>query len=105
MTRVTKKQPQHLEEAFNTITQELLETFIKKHQDYGKGNILSIKEMGIMFRESEKIERLKHLLTNGNTPNHESINDTWTDIAVYAIIATMLRRGWFQKLKLSPKKK
>ncbi|MFC1751152.1 hypothetical protein ACFL2V_20390, partial [Pseudomonadota bacterium] len=81
--------------------QELLETFIAKHKDYGKGNILSIKELGIAFRESEKIERLKHLLSKDTDPKNETIDDSWLDIAVYAIIAILYRRQQFQSLKLS----
>jgi len=81
----------------------MLATFIKKHQDYGKGNILSIKELGIAFRTSEKVERLKNLLMDPNkTPSNESIDDSWLDIAVYAVIAKMYRKGWFQNLELKP---
>lgn len=95
--------PKYLDEAFAKVCEELLATFIKKHRDYGKGNILSIKELGIAFREAEKIERLKNLLMQPNPdPANESIDDSWTDIAVYAIIARMYRQGWFQKLELSP---
>ncbi len=100
-TQVKKQlSPQHLEEAFAIVCQELLETFIKKHKDYGKGNILSIKELGIAFRETEKVERLKNLLLQSNQPQNESIDDTWIDVAVYGVIAIMYRRGWFQSLEL-----
>ena len=92
--------PQHLDEAFQAICEEMLTTFIKKHQDYGKGNILSIKELGIAFRESEKIERLKNLLMEDKDPKNESIDDNWLDVAVYGVIAIMYRRGWFQQLEL-----
>lgn len=93
--------PKYLDQAFEEICKELLTTFIKKHKDYGKGNILSIEEIGIAFREAEKVERLKHLLLKaGKKPENESIDDTWIDIAVYAVIAQMFRRGWFQKLEL-----
>lgn len=77
--------------------------FIQKHKDYGKGNILSLEELGIAFRETEKVERLKNLLMKSQDPANESIDDTWTDVAVYAVIALMFRRGWFQKLELSAK--
>lgn len=96
-------EPQHLDQAFQTVCQELLETFIQKHKDYGKGNILSLEELGIAFRETEKVERLKNLLMKSQDPANESIDDTWTDVAVYAVIALMFRRGWFQKLELSAK--
>ncbi len=93
-------QPQYLDEAFALVCQEMLETFVKKHKDYGKGNILSIQELGIAFRESEKVERLKNLLMKGKVPKNESVDDTWMDIAVYGVIALLYRRGWFQELEL-----
>ena len=93
--------PQSLDQAFDQICQELLETFIKKHRDYGKGNILSIQELGIAFRESEKIERLKNLLMHTSAPQNETLEDTWIDIAVYAVIALLYRRGQFQQLEIS----
>lgn len=93
--------PHTLDEAFSTITKEMLDTFIKKHKDYGKGNILSIKELGIAFRLCEKTERLKNLLMDpSKKPENESIEDNIIDIGVYAVIAEMFRRGWFQELEL-----
>src|SRR3990167_5276573 len=98
---MTNQDPKYLDQSFQKIADELLATFIQKHKDYGKGNILSIKELGIVFRLAEKIERLKNLLMNpGQTPQNESIADNIKDIAVYAIIMEMFRRGEFQKLEL-----
>ncbi len=96
------KQPATLDAAFEAISQELLTTFLKKHKDYGKGNILSVKELGIAMRLTEKIERVKHLLMTGNAAANESLDDTWTDIAVYAVIAKLLRNGQFEALDVSP---
>ena len=96
--------PKHLDEAFEQVAAELLATFLKKHKDYGKGNIISIKELGITFRISEKAERLKNLLMTENTPENETVDDSWTDIGVYAIIGILFRRGWFEKLEVNPKK-
>ncbi len=97
--------PQTLDQAFSLITDELLTVFLQKHQDYGKGNILSVKELGISMRVAEKIERLKHLLLKEELQQsavaNESIEDSWTDIAVYAIIARLYRQGHFQSLEVS----
>jgi len=92
--------PKTLDAAYEEVLQELLELFLKKHKDYGKGNILSIKELGIAFRIGEKSERLKHLLMTKNHPSNESVEDTWMDIAVYAIIGVLYRREQFQKLEV-----
>jgi len=100
-----KTDPQTLDEAFSVVNDELLAMFLKKHRDYGKGNILTIKELGIAMRLSEKVERLKNLLMkkemgDKDAPANESIEETWIDIAVYAEIAVMFQRGWFQKLEV-----
>lgn len=99
MNKKTPK-PKTLDQAFLEIEKELLETFIAKHRDYGKGNILSIKELGIAFRIGEKVERLRNLLMKEEPPANESMEDSWTDIAVYAIIAKLYQRGWFQELEM-----
>lgn len=92
--------PKTLDEAFELVGEELLQMFLKKHKDYGKGNILTVKELGIALRISEKIERIKHLLTESKIPANESIDETWIDVAVYAMIAVLYRRGWFERLEV-----
>ena len=94
------KQPQFLDDAFSIICSQLLTTFIRKHKDYGKDNILDTGEMGIIFRVNDKVNRLKNLQKNNKEPENESIDETWIDIAVYAVIAILYRKGWFQKLDL-----
>lgn len=95
------KQPKTLDEAFSQVNTELLQMFLQKHHDYGKGNILDTKELGIAFRVSDKLNRLKFLLSNQKQPQNESIEETWIDIAVYSVIAVLYRRGWFQKLEVA----
>ncbi len=96
--KVLKKVPTYLDEAFAAECEDLLQVFLQKHKDYGKGNILEIGEMGIAFRLAEKVSRLKNLLSKNDGPVNESLEDTWTDIAVYAVIAKLYRKGLFQKL-------
>jgi len=93
-----QKTPTYLDDAFALECEELLCVFLQKHKDYGKGNILEIGEMGIAFRLAEKVSRLKNLLSKNDGPVNESLEDTWTDIAVYAVIAKLYRKGLFQKL-------
>lgn len=93
-------EPKYLDEAFEKICQEMLKTFIKKHKDYGKDNILDIGELGIAFRINEKTSRLKNLLSKKIQAMNETIDDSWLDIAVYAVIAILYRKKWFQKLNL-----
>lgn len=97
------KNPKYLDEAFEEVCQEMIETFKKKHKDYGKGNILDMGELGIAFRISEKFNRIKHLLMTGKKPTNESIEDSWIDIGVYAVIAILLKRSWFKRLEMKEK--
>ena len=100
----SQKDPKTLDQAFAQVNDEVLQMFLKKHKDYGKGNILSVKELGIAMRVVEKAERLKHLLMQTEEPVNESIEETWTDIATYAVIAVLYRRGHFQNLDVTPGK-
>lgn len=93
-------EPKYLDEAFEKVCRELLEKFVSKHRDYGKENILELGELGIAFRETEKISRLKHLLREDREPEYESLEENWIDVAVYAVIAVLYRRGWFEKLEM-----
>ena len=97
---MAKTNPKSLDEAFEIINQELLAMFLRKHKDYGKGNILANKELGIAMRISEKVERAKHLLATNQHPENETIDETWIDIAVYAVIGAMYGRKWFQNLEV-----
>jgi hypothetical protein len=76
--------------------EEMTELLIGKQKDYGHGNILSFGLFGVAVRMSDKLERLKNLLSKGTTPSNESIEDTIMDIVGYATIASMLLEGTFQ---------
>jgi hypothetical protein len=70
----------------------------EKQQDYGPNNILYSGEMGIAVRCQDKICRLKHLLEKDGKINHESLEDTYRDLANYAMIGLLLHRGqWVDK--------
>lgn len=86
------------------LTEDLSKEFIKqnllniklfdhKQSDYGSGNIAAFGEEGVLVRTSDKLERLKNLKKHGTNPNNESVNDTWQDISIYAIIALLCRNG------------
>lgn len=100
----SQSDPQTLDQAFAQVNDQVLQMFLNKHRDYGKGNILSIEELGIALRIMEKVQRLKNLLMKpGEKPVNESIEETWIDIATYAVIAVLYRRGQFQKLNVDEK--
>jgi hypothetical protein len=64
-----------------------------KQRDYGSANISAFGERGIVVRMNDKVERLKTLVWNGASPEHEKVEDTWLDIANYGIIGLLCHRG------------
>ncbi|MBA7568409.1 hypothetical protein ES708_10130 [subsurface metagenome] len=87
-------EPKTFEEACRLVANEIAELVISKQNDYGQNNILDFGELGILVRTNDKVARLKNLIGKKN-PQNETIEDTWKDTAGYAIVALMLKRGWF----------
>jgi RecJ-like exonuclease len=91
------KDVRHLDE----IVADLKEVMVRKHQDYGPYNIAHAPGgaiNGLIVRMHDKMERLQHLYFNrkGDTPNYESLEDTFKDLANYAIIGLMVQRGQWE---------
>ena len=81
----TKEDPETLEELM-----------VRKHSDYGPGNIDALGERGVFARVWDKCNRLKRLVWESRDAQvEESVEDTWTDLANYGVIALMVRRGWW----------
>ena len=78
-------------EAFKIIC-ENVRVMDTKQQDYGSGNISAFGEFGVLVRLNDKIERLKNLNKMPSVKN-EAIDDSYLDIANYAVIALMIRRN------------
>mgnify|MGYP000199753899 CR=1 FL=1 len=95
---------QTFEESATEVANECVNLLISKQKDYGPENILSFGELGVLVRMNDKMARLKNILwkkkvENGDNDvevNHESIEDTFKDMANYAMIALMLRRDQFE---------
>ena len=83
------------EDACKKVALQIADVVISKQYDYGHDNILAFKEQGLVVRLWDKINRLKNLFWNNSEPKNESIEDTFTDIAGYAIIGLMLAEGTF----------
>jgi hypothetical protein len=82
------------------IYNQLYEILVSKQIDYGPLNIWNAPggaTNGLMVRMSDKIERLKNLIYNSIEPNHEALEDSFIDIANYAVIAIMVERGIWEK--------
>lgn len=84
--------------SIGNIVHALKTLMFSKQRDYGKGNITKFAHLGLCVRMSDKLERLKNLLSqkDGGMPKHESIEDTYCDISNYAIIGEMLNLEIFE---------
>ena len=90
---------------FKRIMQEQYELFCKKQLDYGPGNIAvgtnlqteqekDVALMGVWFRMSDKIQRLKNMVVLGSTNVHnESIEDSYKDLSNYSVICQIVKNG------------
>jgi len=82
------------------IIDELGNLLISKQRDYGPGNINNAyggPMNGLLVRMGDKFERLKNLFAFKQSPEHEPIEDSFKDMANYAIIALMIQRGKWPK--------
>ena len=93
---------------YKKIMMEQYVTFCKKHRNYGTGNInvgtnletdadVKLSLTGLWFRLNDKIQRLKQLVVLGEPDTvGESIDDTFQDLSVYAIIARIVKQKKFK---------
>jgi len=93
---------QHSE--FRKITNKMYHLHVKKNMDYSPANILGTGEIGVVVRMWDKMCRLMNLLgfeievkfkgfRETKEPKNESIEDSFLDSAVYAIIGLLYKRG------------
>ena len=93
---MAKGTDQSFEQACREVAHRIATTVISKQHDYGHDNIMAFKEQGLVVRLSDKVARLKNLLwTNIDAPKNEPIEDTFIDVAGYAIIGLMLANNTF----------
>jgi hypothetical protein len=81
------------EEAVQQKFQHAKSVLLSKHKDYGPTNI-SLSPggplNGLRVRMWDKFARINHLIDTGATPEHESLRDSFLDMANYAIIAMLV---------------
>lgn len=85
----------YYEESLEDICVRLMQLLVKKHKDYGTGNLLKFGSFGILVRVSDKVERLINLHNKPEAVENETILDTWMDVAGYALQAIMMLEGTF----------
>ena len=81
-----------------TISDELTNLLLSKHNDYGPKNISMSPGgplNGLRVRMWDKIARINNLMDSNryDTPAHESLEDSFADLANYAIIGLMVLKG------------
>lgn len=80
---------------------ELMSILLKKHKDYGPKNIADAPGgpiNGLRVRIHDKTARINNLIDSGsNQPEYESLEDSFKDLANYAIIGLLVLRGKWDK--------
>jgi hypothetical protein len=76
---------------------ELQDLLLSKHKDYGPSNIAEAPGgaiNGLRVRMHDKLARINNLYSNvDKAPEHESFEDSFKDMANYAIIGLLVLRG------------
>lgn len=86
----------HLEVNLSNLSQELQDLLLSKHKDYGPKNISQAPGgaiNGLRVRMHDKLARINNLVDSGASPEHESLEDSFKDMANYAIIGLLVLRG------------
>jgi hypothetical protein len=77
-------------------TSELFDLLLSKHADYGPKNISESPGgplNGLRVRMHDKLARINNLVDTNKNPEHESLEDSFKDMANYAIIGLLVLRG------------
>jgi hypothetical protein len=93
---------------FIDIVMKMYRVHLEKNSDYSPANILGTGEIGLVTRVWDKIARLMNLFgfriniggsefVKPELPKNESVDDNLMDLAVYAIIWQLLRKGIWGK--------
>ena len=85
--------PATFEQALARLNAECDRVMIKKQLDYGNLNITIWDVLGVAVRLTDKVMRLRELISSGRLPQNESIRDTAVDIRNYGLILLMLADG------------
>ena len=88
------------ESAVASTFQELLDLLLSKHKDYGPKNISEAPGgalNGLRVRMHDKLARINNLYDSTSNPEHESLEDSFKDMANYAIIGLLVLRGQWDK--------
>jgi hypothetical protein len=91
-------EPTDLELEVWAVSDELNTLLLSKHKDYGPKNISQAPGgaiNGLRVRMWDKMARINNLLDSNrhDAPAHESLEDSFRDLANYAIISILVLKG------------
>lgn len=92
--------PTQFEEDVRIIYDELMSVLLAKHRDYGPRNIADAPGgalNGLRVRIHDKVARINNLVDKSREPRYESLEDSFKDLANYAIIALLVLRDKWDK--------
>jgi hypothetical protein len=93
--------PTKFEDDVRIVYDELMSILLKKHKDYGPRNIADAPGgpiNGLRVRIHDKVARINNLIDTGSDqPEYESMEDSFKDLANYAIIGLLVMRGKWDK--------
>jgi hypothetical protein len=91
-------EPTDFELDLQQIADDLVDLLLKKHKDYGPKNISDSPGgalNGLRVRMHDKLARINNLYDGNKRPENESLEDSFRDLANYAIIGIMvLQKKW-----------
>ena len=91
---------ENMEHNIDIIIADLKNLLLKKQHDYGPLNISNAPGgpiNGLRVRMYDKLARINNLYEKGgDTPNYESIADSFMDLANYAIIGLLVQNGQWE---------
>lgn len=94
LLEVIRKSPNNeFTDAVQQKFQHAKSVLLQKHKDYGPKNISQSPGgplNGLRVRMWDKMARINHLIDSGATPENESLQDSFLDLANYAIIAMLV---------------
>lgn len=102
MTKTNKntQEPSDFEIRVWGVSEELVNLLLSKHKDYGPKNISDAPGgalNGLRVRMHDKLARINNLYGSALLPEHESLEDSFKDMANYAIIGLLVLRGEWDK--------
>ena len=94
--------------AFREIIEEMYSLHLKKNADYSPLNLQGTGDIGVVVRSWDKMSRLMslhgfnlsatfHGFSGSKEASNESVEDSWIDLANYAVIALLMRKGVWGK--------